>query len=136
MTIHWSSSVTGIDLVMAEDVESSININMVAGIGNRYERHVDSNPVTGLLYLSTLAEEDGGALVFDHPSGLSDRIYPRQGLFVAFDASDTPHYVAPLKRHLARLSVPMNYYRVGETQARPIDLDSYLYGSDVGGTPR
>lgn len=124
--LEWSSTVTGEPLSIAEDVGCSVNINVIRGTGSGSERHVDSNPVTGLLYASTLSEGDGGATVFDHPNG-SDKVYPREGLFIAFDATDTPHYVAPLKRELTRLSIPMNYYRRGHSQARPADLDSYLY---------
>lgn len=116
----------GKELVVAVDMKNSVNINVLSGIGNRYERHVDSNPVTGLLYASTLREDDGGALIFEHSSG-SDILYPRAGLFLAFDATATTHYVTSLKKPINRVSVPMNYYLAGEKQRRPADLDTYLY---------
>jgi hypothetical protein len=117
-------------LVISEDTVNAVNINAVIGAGSRYERHVDSNPVTGILYATSLGEDDGGALVFDHEFGsqiTSDVIYPREGLFVAFDARRTPHRVLPLRRDCCRLSIPMNYYLAGKPQVRPADLDEYLY---------
>jgi len=125
--LELSSELYGRKLEISSDLTSSININMIAGAGNRYERHVDSNPVTGILYASTLRENDGGALIFDHQLNSSDIVYPRAGLFIAFDATTTPHHVAPLKTTKVRLSIPMNYYYSGTQHHRPSDLDKYLY---------
>lgn len=126
--LEWACRLAPQRLAIAADKTSSVNINVLAGINSRYERHVDTNPVTGLLFASNLSARDGGGLVFDHASGFSDVIYPRCGLFLAFDATATPHYVAPLRKDKQRISIPMNYYVHGAQQFRPKDLNTYLYG--------
>src|SRR5215831_16380404 len=37
--------VAGPDIVASPDVRSGLNVNYIAGIGNRYEWHVDTNPL-------------------------------------------------------------------------------------------
>lgn len=123
----FAESLMPTELATSPDIDSAININVVKGIGRSYERHVDSNPVTGLLYATTVAPEDGGALVFEHDDGTHDKIQPRKGLLIVFDATKTTHYVEPLRRNVERLSIPMNFYFPGEQFARPADLDDYLY---------
>jgi hypothetical protein len=125
---YLAQQLIGKEIETGNDLNSSININLLEGQGDRYERHVDSNPVTGLLFVTTLKEEHGGALVFEHSGTSSDLIYPRSGLFIAFDALQTTHYVAPLLQPCSRITVPMNYFIAGTDQTRPGDLDSYLYG--------
>lgn len=119
----------GRDLYVSSDRANAININALRGLGSAYERHVDSNSVTGLLFCTTLCAGDGGALVFDSEAG-AIAVYPQAGLFLAFDATATPHYVTPLRRNLTRLSIPMNYYFSENNQNRPNDLDNYLYGAN------
>src|ERR1700730_15537430 len=43
---------------------SDININVLSGVGASYEWHVDSNPVTGLLFVTSHAAGEGGELAF------------------------------------------------------------------------
>jgi hypothetical protein len=115
-------------LFPASDVRSAVNINSISGVDGRYEWHVDSNPVTGLLFVSDLSASDGGALVFrDRTRKLNAVVRPRSGRFLCFDARDIPHRVAPLRREIQRLSVPMNYYESSIDQPRPSDLDDKLY---------
>jgi hypothetical protein len=111
----------------ARDVRSAININALAGVGARYEWHVDSNPVTGILYVTDHPEGSGGELLF-RVENREIVVRPTRGLFVAFDAREAPHCVMPLMTDGPRISIPMNYYLPGE-QPRPSDLDAYLYGS-------
>lgn len=113
----------------AHDLASGVNINAIAA-GDRYEWHVDSNPLTGVLFLS--GGHDGGDLVFrpDSDDGeWSLRITPEVGRLLLFDAREVAHTVEPVLGNDRRVSVPMNYYVRGETQARPADLDRYLYGA-------
>ena len=119
----------GRDLYVSIDRANAININALRGLGSAYERHVDSNSVTGLLFCTTHSANDGGALVFDSEAG-AIAFCPQAGLFLAFDATATPHYVTPLKQNIIRLSVPMNYYFSENNQKRPNDLDNYLYGTN------
>jgi hypothetical protein len=113
-------------LHIAQDLRSAVNLNIIEGRGRRYEWHVDSNPVTGLLFLSTLDERDGGALLFKQHSE-EIRIYPKLGMFLCFDATEVPHTVEPLLREVVRISAPMNFYIDPKNQVRPKDLDEYLY---------
>jgi hypothetical protein len=123
----FAESLVPAPLIVSDDIDSAININVVKGAGSRYERHVDSNPVTGLLYPSTLSSDCGGGLVFEHSDGGIDRIQPRKGLLIVFDATETTHYVEPLLKDTIRLSIPMNYYFKHQGVVRPTDLDHYLY---------
>lgn len=115
----------------AHDRASGINVNAV-DTGARYEWHVDSNPLTGVLFLS--GPHEGGDLVF-RPDGRppastewTERIAPVPGSLLLFDARAAAHRVEPVLGGGTRLSAPMNYYVAGQEQARPDDLDPYLYG--------
>src|SRR5205085_12683454 len=52
-------------VVAADDLPSSVNINLLRGLNARYEKHVDTNPVTGILFVTTLLPTDGGELIFE-----------------------------------------------------------------------
>lgn len=124
-----AATVARAQLYPAKDVSSSININRIAGVGRRYEWHVDSNPITGLLFAASLKEGDGGELLF-REGDFTRRVVPEKGIFLAFDAREVPHRVEPLLRDVVRLSIPMNYYLSPDIQPRPTDLDGYLYSGD------
>lgn len=115
----------------ARDLRSSVNINCLRGRGASYEAHVDSNPLTGVLFVTDADERTGGILVFEQADGRRASVHPRAGHFIAFDARDIPHYVTPLQTDMDRISIPMNYYDHPERQYRPDGLDSYLYGSST-----
>lgn len=125
-----ASEVVGHQVYIAHDLISSININILRGRGSRYEWHVDSNPLTGILYVTSHpSSEDGGELLFKRGD---DQIvvHPKAGTFIAFDAREIPHTVLPLKKEGVRISIPMNYYDSPERQDRPLDIDSYLYQNE------
>jgi hypothetical protein len=124
-----ASDFAGKSVSLAQDSQSAVNINSLEGQGARYERHVDSNPVTGILFATTLTSDEGGELVFESsPDELVIR--PEAGMFIVFDARDIVHYVMPLKKHIERLSIPMNFY-LPDANQRPVDLDRYLYKTPV-----
>lgn len=105
---------------------SGINANLLCGVGATYEKHRDSNPVTALLFANSLSDTDGGELIFEADSG-DLCVRPKKGLFLAFDARATVHYVAPLRREMYRVSLPMNFYESETDQYRPDGLSEYLY---------
>ncbi|MFI8771882.1 2OG-Fe(II) oxygenase [Gordonia sp. NPDC062954] len=125
----------------AEDTRISININ-VQYPGRRYEAHVDSNPIEGLLYVTDHPKGSGGELVVannENAIGVSEIdsdasvVYPVAGHLVFFDARERPHYV----RELAigskgpRVVVAMNFYTADSPEsARPSDLNRHLFGED------
>lgn len=125
--LDFASDVAGRPLKVAESLRSAVNFNALRGRAARYEWHVDSNPVTGLLFASSHPPGSGGELVFE-VDGARFGIYPRAGLFLAFDARKHPHTVLPLRADDLRISVPMNFYFEGEQETRPPDLDSYIFG--------
>jgi hypothetical protein len=105
-----------------------VNINQLAGRGAQYEWHVDSNPITGVLYATDSDNGLGGSLVFrDDQNGQKSVFRPKAGTFICFDAREISHRVAPLRREGERVSLPMNYYHSATDQPRPPDLDSQIY---------
>ncbi len=125
-----AAAAAGSPLVASNSINSGINLNVLDGPGGRYELHTDSNPVTGLLFVTTHQPGDGGQLMFTR-NGQERAIAPRAGTFITFDARTVPHKVAPLSIQTTRISAPMNFY-LDEMSERPNDLDDYLYG---GGEP-
>jgi hypothetical protein len=105
---------------------SAVNVNVLEEAGSRYERHVDSNPLTGLLFLTNHTHEDGGELLFHLPGGKL-HVAPTFAHFLLFDARDVVHEVLPLKRKVTRVSCPMNFYSPETVSSRPPDLNTSLY---------
>lgn len=116
----------------------AVNLNLQRG-NMRYEAHVDSNPVEGLLYVTTHPEGTGGELVVSRnkdalgPEEIDESceiIHPKSGTLLFFDYRDYPHYTKELKKEDSiRIVVAMNYYTDSCTENdRPEDLDKHLYG--------
>lgn len=122
--------------VVANDIRSAININILPA-GSQYEWHVDSNPLTGLLFVTDHPTGTGGELVF-RPDPLARpgadweiTIAPCAGDLLLFDAREVAHTVLPVHEPMTRISVPMNYYLAEASRRRPEDLDRYLYSAKV-----
>lgn len=120
----------------------AVNLNVQRGQSMRYEAHVDSNPIEGLLYVTSHPEGSGGELVVaqsDHAVGVRtiDRspavIYPVAGHLVFFDARRHSHYVRSLVgEDSIRIVAAMNFYTPScPESARPPDLDRHLFGDDA-----
>jgi hypothetical protein len=125
----------------ALDARYAVNLNIQRGPTMRYECHVDSNPIEGLLYVTDNSPGTGGELVVARRSasiGVQQvaldaiRIYPTSGLLYFFDARRFPHYVEPLSCSDAkRVVIAMNYYTPSSPEsARPRDLNKHLFGED------
>lgn len=82
--------------------------------------------MTGVLFVTTHNENDGGELIFKLPNEILT-IYPKSGTLILFDAREIPHTVMPLQKDGIRISIPLNYYNKGQEQTRPDDLDTYIY---------
>lgn len=119
-------------LYAANLLHTGININLLEGRGAQYEWHVDSNPVTGLLFATTAKPGLGGSLVFKHKEGHRALVRPVAGRFICFDAREIEHRVAPLRLDGERISLPMNYYESQTEQRRPADLDVQIYTPSRG----
>ncbi len=129
----------------AEPIETALDdrygivLNVQQGKAMRFECHVDSNPVTGLLFL-TDHPEGGGELVVAHDAtavGVDavDRdcavIRPHAGQLIFFDGKTHPHYArALLSEPDTRVVAVMNFYTGScpEESTRPEGLNQHLFG--------
>ncbi|MBY8858787.1 2OG-Fe(II) oxygenase [Nocardia sp. CA2R105] len=118
--------VSGLNLETDSSVTSAVNINVLDPGGQGYEWHIDSNPVTGLLFLSSHPDGEGGSLELRLSDDNLFSIPPRAGTLLVFDARRCPHRVSP-PTQAVRISAPMNYFVSGEPRYRPGDLDTALY---------
>jgi hypothetical protein len=125
-------------LFIAQDPLYAINLNIQRGSDMRYECHVDSNPLQGVLYVTTHDYGDGGELVISNnekSNGIKEIsqdcqiIYPKKGDIVFFDARKNPHYVEPLKSKAGvRIAITMNFYTLESPERdRPKDLNEHLF---------
>jgi hypothetical protein len=121
----------------ANDVRYGANLNLQLGRSMRYECHVDSNPIEGLLYVTDNPPGAGGELIVARSTEVSGinqvaadafKIYPTAGMLVFFDAREHPHYVEPLGEVQAeRIVMAMNYYTPSRSESdRPADLNRHL----------
>ena len=125
----------------AADDRYGVVLNVQRGTGMRFEAHVDSNPVSGLLFL-TDHPAGGGELAVSHDPTASDVIAierecsvirPHAGHLVFFDGRKYPHYARPLKCESdMRVLAVMNYYTDSCPEStRPRELNHHLYGDPV-----
>jgi hypothetical protein len=129
---------TGRRLYPTEDKRYAVVMNVQEGT-DRYECHVDTNPVEALLYVTDHPRGTGGELVVannvdarsvDEVDKDCTVLYPSSGQLVFFDARRFPHYVRALRGPALRVAVGMNYYTDDcPEETRPEDLNDYLYGA-------
>jgi len=123
-----ASRVYGQGMRVSPNMHNAINFNVVEGMGARYEWHVDSNPLTGVLYFTDASASTGGRLVFRGEGGADLLLPMRKGNLVLFDARNHAHAVEPLQTSQPRICAPMNFFVESEEIERPQELDDYLYG--------
>ncbi len=123
----------------ARDARYGTVLNVQRGTSMRFECHVDSNPLTGLLFCTDHAPGAGGELVFAHNPGAAsvadvDRscsvIRAQAGHLIFFDGRNRPHYVRSLvSEDDTRIVAVMNYYTDDCPEStRPPELNRHLYG--------
>jgi 2OG-Fe(II) oxygenase superfamily len=121
----------------AEDDRYGVVLNVQLGTTMRFECHIDSNPLTGVLFCTDHAE--GGELVFAHDPAAADIaaverdcsvIRPHAGHLIFFDARKYPHYARPLAAEDdMRVTAVMNFYTESYPEStRPRELNEHLYG--------
>jgi hypothetical protein len=126
-------------VMAAGDERYGVVLNVQRGTAERFECHIDSNPLTGLLFCTNHAA--GGELVFAHnPDAASideverdcSVIRPRAGHLIFFDARRHPHYARPLITESDRRVVAvMNFYTESCPEStRPRELNRHLYGDE------
>ncbi len=124
-------------VMAADDERYGVVLNVQRGTAERFECHVDSNPLTGLLFCTNHAA--GGELVFAHdPDAASidaverdcSVIRPQAGHLIFFDARRHPHYARPLITAAdVRVVAVMNFYTESCPEStRPSELNRHLYG--------
>jgi hypothetical protein len=128
-------------IVTASRDRIAVNLNVQRGNSMRYEAHVDSNPLEGLLYVTTHQPGTGGELVVAQTlearciqdiEASAAIVYPTAGHLVFFDARRHSHYVRPLvDENSIRVVAVMNFYTLScPESARPPDLDRHLFGEE------
>jgi hypothetical protein len=123
----------------ARDDRYGVVLNVQQGTTMRFECHVDSNPLTGLLFCTD--HPVGGELVFAHDAGATGTsgvdqdcsvIRPYAGHLIFFDARKHPHYARALTAASGiRVVAVMNFYTDSCPEStRPAGLNRHLYGDD------
>jgi hypothetical protein len=126
-------------VVAARDDRYGVVLNVQRGTTMRFECHVDSNPLSGLLFCTDHAA--GGELVFaNDPAagdvGAVDRdcsvIRPQAGHLIFFDGRRNPHYArALMSESETRIVAVMNYYTESCPEStRPRELNRHRFGED------
>jgi hypothetical protein len=128
-------------VAMADDPHYGINLNVQRGNQERYECHVDTNPLQGMLYVNDQPPGTGGELVVSNRGDVTGRaaidrdatrLYPIAGHLVMFDARRHSHYVTNLANPDGfRVAVAMNFYTPSCPESdRPADLSKHLGGTE------
>jgi hypothetical protein len=126
----------------ALDDRYGVVLNVQRGTTMRFECHVDSNPVTGILFLTD--NPAGGELVVGHdPAALGVQalerdgtaIPSRAGQLIFFDGKTYPHYARALSDEASesdlRVTAVMNFYTGSCPEStRPAELNRHLFGDD------
>jgi 2OG-Fe(II) oxygenase superfamily len=121
----------------AEDERYGVVLNIQRGTDMRFECHVDSNPLTGLLFFTD--HQAGGELVIANDTeaegvaGVDKNcsvIRPHAGHLIFFDARRYPHYARTLTADSeTRVVAVMNFYTESFPEStRPRELNRHLYG--------
>lgn len=121
----------------AGDDRYGVVLNVQRGTEMRFECHVDSNPLTGVLFCTD--HRAGGELVFAHDATAAgvaavdhdcSVMRPHAGHLVFFDARQHPHYARPLAAASdTRIVAVMNFYTGSFPEStRPPELNRHLYG--------
>jgi hypothetical protein len=126
-------------VVPALDDRYGIVLNVQRGTSMRFECHVDSNPLTGLLFCTDHQPGTGGDLVFAHDPAASDVeavekdcsvLWPHAGQLIFFDGRQYPHYARALVSETdVRIVAVMNFYTDSCPEStRPPTLNHHLFG--------
>jgi hypothetical protein len=141
--LQLARAVRAESVLPARDDRYGIVLNIQRGTGMRFECHVDSNPLTGLLFCTDPPAGTGGELVFGHDSAAADLdavdrkctvIRPRAGHLIFFDGRAHPHYARPLSSGSGmRVVAVMNFYTGSCPEStRPPGLNRHLFGPELG----
>jgi hypothetical protein len=138
--LELANEVTAEHVSAAQDDRYGIVLNVQRGTTMRFECHVDSNPLTGLLFCTDHAS--GGELIVAHETtaeGLAEIdksrsvIRPHAGQLIFFNAREHPHYARLLAGESeTRIVAVMNFYTESYPESsRPNELNQHLYGDTL-----
>jgi hypothetical protein len=138
--LELASRAWGEPIEPALDDRYGVVLNVQRGNKMRFECHVDSNPVTGLLFF-TDHPAGGGEIVVGHdPTAVGveelernvTAITPHAGQLIFFDGKTYPHYARALVSNLdMRVVAVMNFYTEScRESTRPFELNRHLFGAD------
>lgn len=136
--LELANQACGKPIKAAADDRYGVVLNVQLGNTMRFECHVDSNPVTGLLFF-TDHPAGGGELVVGHdPAGVGVEelekdcsvIRPQAGQLIFFDGKMYPHFARTLRaEHDMRVIAVMNFYTDSCPEStRPSELNRHLFG--------
>jgi len=139
--LKLAASISAEAVMPASDERYGVVLNIQHGTLMRFECHIDSNPLTGLLFLTDHARGAGGELVFAYDEDADSVaaverdcavIRPRAGLLIFFDGRRHPHYARPLRSESeVRAVAVMNFYTGAQPEStRPPQLNRHLYGDE------
>jgi len=131
----------GLKVYAAADERYGAVLNVQRGPEMRFECHVDSNPLSGLLFCTDHGPGAGGELVFGHNEkarsvAAVDQscsvIRPHAGHLIFFEGRDCPHYVRALRADDdVRVVAVMNYYTDEYPEStRPAELNRHRFGDE------
>jgi hypothetical protein len=136
--LELASEVSTESVMAALDDRYGIVLNVQRGTTMRFECHVDSNPLTGLLFCTDHDTGAGGELVFAHDAAAADTnaveracsvIRPQAGHLIFFNGRTHPHYARPLtSESQLRIVAVMNFYTMSCPEStRPPELNRHLF---------
>jgi len=141
--VELAAEAWGEPIETARDDRYGVVLNVQRGTAMRFECHVDSNPVTGLLFF-TDHPDGGGELVVSHdPDAVGvevlernvlerkgTAIRPQAGQLIFFDGKTYPHYARALSGESGmRVVAVMNFYTESCPEStRPAGLNRHLFG--------
>jgi hypothetical protein len=141
--LDLAQEVSDESVIPARDDWSGIVLNVQRGTAMRLECHIDSNPLTGLLFCTDHPAGAGGELVFANDPDATDIeaierdcsvIRPQAGHLIFFDGRRHPHYARALvSASDVRIVAVMNFYTESYPEStRPQDLNLHLFGQALG----
>jgi hypothetical protein len=134
-----AENVAGSPVAPAGDERYGTVLNVQRGPRMRFECHVDSNPLTGLLFCADHDLGAGGEMAIANRHEARSQadidqscsvIRSQAGHLIFFDGRRHPHYVRPLTcDEDVRVVAVMNYYLSSFPEStRPPELNRHLYG--------
>jgi len=129
----------------ASDNRYGVVLNVQQGNTMRFECHVDSNPVTGLLFFTEHPDGGGELVVANDPEANDPEavgvdaleengsvIRPQAGQLIFFDGKSYPHYARTLwSNGDVRVVAVMNFYTESCPESTRLSgLNRHLFGQD------